>query len=213
MEEKKFKFSTAFLVVIILIIIVGIAYLFVQNMELTNKQQQGEKQIQTLQEKIQEFENKISNTNTNVETNTITENQVQQTEQNVVQNNTITPAQTQTQTTTETIDYTGTYRRVNGDTAIISKNVNGELILSFNNYNYKLNVNEKRTDGSITIFDSKDELDRWFIYYYPVGTNLALSEKEGDPETSYKASDNTKIRLLFNGSSQEFLSDIFYKVN
>ncbi len=205
MEEKKFKFSTVFLVLIILIIIVGIAYLFVQNMELTNKQEQGEKQIQTLQEKIQEFENKMS------DTNTVTENQVQQPlEQNSVQNNNISPAQTQT---TQTIDYTGTYKRTNGDTAIISKDVEGNTIISFNNNNFKSNINEKRNDGSVTIFDSKDELDRWFIYYYPAGANLALAEKEGDPESNYKASDNTKIRLIFNGSSQEFLSDIFYKVN
>ena len=207
MEEKKFKFSTAFLVLIILIIIVGIAYLFVQNMELTNKQEQGEKQIQTLQEKIQEFENKMS------DTNTVTENQVQQPlEQNSVQNNNIAPTQTQAQTT-QTIDYTGTYKRTNGDTAIISKDIEGNVIISFNNNNFKSNINEKRNDGSFTIFDSKDELDRWFIYYYPAGANLALAEKEGDPEQNYKASDNTKIRLIFNGSSQEFLSDIFYKVN
>lgn len=200
MEEKKFKFSTAFLVLIILIIIVGIAYLFIQNLELTNKQEQGEKQIQILQEKIQEFENKMS------DTNTVTENQVQQPlEQNSVQNNNIAP--------TQTIDYTGTYKRTNGDTAIISKDIEGNTIINFNNNNFKSNINEKRNDGSFTIFDSKDELDRWFIYYYPAGANLALAEKEGDIESNYKASDNTKIRLIFNGSSQEFLSDIFYKVN
>ena len=205
MEEKKFKFSTVFLVLIILIIIVGIAYLFIQNMELTNKQEQGEKQIQILQEKIQKFENKMS------DTNTVTENQVQQPlEQNSVQNNNIAPTQTQT---TQTIDYTGTYKRTNGDTAIISKDIEGNTIITFNNNNYKSNINEKRNDGSFTIFDSKDELDRWFIYYYPAGANLALAEKEGDIESNYKASDNTKIRLIFNGSSQEFLSDIFYKVN
>ena len=205
MEEKKFKFSTAFLVLIILIIIVGIAYLFIQNLELTNKQEQGEKQIQILQEKIQKFENKMS------DTNTVTENQVQQPlEQNSVQNNNIAPTQTQT---TQTIDYTGTYKRTNGDTAIISKDIEGNTIINFNNNNFKSNINEKRNDGSFTIFDSKDELDRWFIYYYPAGANLALAEKEGDIESNYKASDNTKIRLIFNGSSQEFLSDIFYKVN
>ena len=207
MEERKFKFSTAFLVLIILIIVVGMAYLFVQNMELTNKQEQGEKQIQTLQDKIQEFENKMS------DTNTVTESQVQQTlEQNTIQNNNIAPTQTQVQTT-QTIDYTGTYKRTNGDTAIISKDIEGNTIINFNNNNFKSNINEKRNDGSFTIFDSKDELDRWFIYYYPAGANLALAEKEGDPESNYKASDNTKIRLIFNGSSQEFLSDIFYKVN
>lgn len=207
MEEKKFKFSTVFLVLIILIIIVGIAYLFIQNLELTNKQEQGEKQIQILQEKIQEFENKMS------DTNTVTENQVQQPlEQNSVQNNNIAPTQTQAQTT-QTIDYTGTYKRTNGDTAIISKDIEGNTIINFNNNNFKSNINEKRNDGSFTIFDSKDELDRWFIYYYPAGANLALAEKEGDLESNYKASDNTKIRLIFNGSSQEFLSDIFYKVN
>lgn len=207
MEEKKFKFSTAFLVLIILIIIVGIAYLFIQNLELTNKQEQGEKQIQTLQEKIQEFENKMG------DINTVTENQVQQTfEQNTIQNNNIVPTQTQAQTT-QTIDYTGTYKRTNGDTAIISKDIEGNTIINFNNNNFKSNINEKRNDGSFTIFDSKDELDRWFIYYYPAGANLALAEKEGDLESNYKASDNTKIRLIFNGSSQEFLSDIFYKVN
>ena len=205
MEEKKFKFSTAFLVLIILIIIVGIAYLFIQNLELTNKQEQGEKQIQILQEKIQKFENKMS------DTNTVTENQVQQPlEQNSVQNNNIAPTQTQT---TQTIDYTGTYKRTNGDTAIISKDIEGNKIINFNNNNFKSNINEKRNDGSFTIFDSKDELDRWFIYYYPAGANLVLAEKEGDIESNYKASDNTKIRLIFNGSSQEFLSDIFYKVN
>ena len=205
MEEKKFKFSTAFLVLIILIIIVGIAYLFIQNLELTNKQEQGEKQIQILQEKIQKFENKMS------DTNTVTENQVQQPlEQNSVQNNNIAPTQTQT---TQTIDYTGTYKRTNGDTAIISKDIEGNTIINFNNNNFKSNINEKRNDGSFTIFDSKDELDRWFIYYYPAGANLVLAEKEGDLESNYKASDNTKIRLIFNGSSQEFLSDIFYKVN
>ena len=207
MEEKKFKFSTAFLVLIILIIIVGIAYLFIQNLELTNKQEQGEKQIQTLQEKIQEIASKMG------DINTVTENQVQQPlEQNTIQNNNIVPTQTQAQTT-QTIDYTGTYKRTNGDTAIISKDIEGNTIISFNNNNYKSNINEKRNDGSFTIFDSKDELDRWFIYYYPAGANLALAEKEGDPESNYKASDNTKIRLIFNGSSQEFLSDIFYKVN
>lgn len=207
MGEKKFKFSTAFLVLIILIIIVGIAYLFIQNLELTNKQEQGEKQIQILQEKIPEFENKMS------DTNTVTENQVQQPlEQNSVQNNNIAPTQTQAQTT-QTIDYTGTYKRTNGDTAIISKDIEGNTIINFNNNNFKSNINEKRNDGSFTIFDSKDELDRWFIYYYPAGANLALAEKEGDLESNYKASDNTKIRLIFNGSSQEFLSDIFYKVN
>ena len=207
MEEKKFKFSTAVLVLIILIIIVGIAYLFIQNLELTNKQEQGEKQIQTLQEKIQEFENKMG------DINTVTENQVQQPlEQNSVQNDSIAPTQTQAQTT-QTIDYTGTYKRTNGDTAIISKDIEGNTIINFNNNNFKSNINEKRNDGSFTIFDSKDELDRWFIYYYPAGANLALAEKEGDPESNYKASDNTKIRLIFNGSSQEFLSDIFYKVN
>ena len=140
MEERKFKFSTAFLVLIILIIVVGMAYLFVQNMELTNKQEQGEKQIQTLQDKIQEFENKMG------DINTVTENQVQQTlEQNTIQNNNIAP--TQTQTTTEAIDYTGTYKRTNGDTAIISKDIEGNIIISFNNNNYKSNINEKRNDG------------------------------------------------------------------
>ena len=149
MEERKFKFSTAFLVLIILIIVVGMAYLFVQNIELTNKQEQLEKQIQTLQDKIQEFENKMS------DTNTVTESQVQQTlEQNTIQNNNIAP--TQAQATSQTIDYTGTYKRTNGDTAIISKDIEGNTIINFNNNNFKSNINEKRNDGSFTIFDSKD---------------------------------------------------------
>jgi len=222
MEEKKSgKLLIIILILFILILIMGIAYLIFQNMELMKKQKQGESQLQTLQNKTQELENKI-NTNKSV----TEENTIEQTQQNTIQSNTtknITeesvtqqtqPNNVQNTTTTRKDDpnYVGTYKNSSGEIATISKKAD-DYYLNFNNNSFKFNMNVKNNDGSIIIYDSKDEFDRWFVYLYPAGVNLKLAENEGDKESSYKATDSSKIRLLLNGSSQEFLSDVLYKID
>lgn len=225
MEEKKAgKILIIILILFVLILIIGMGYLVFQNMELIKKQNQGEAQLQTLQNKMQELEKQ-----TNTEKGVTEENAVTQTEQNTIQSNMTnsitkenvtnqtqqTPQNTTSTTTTtkkDDLNYVGTYKNSSGEIAIISKKSDGYYV-NLNNNNFKINMNEKKNDGSIVIYDSKDEFDRWFVYLYPVGVNLKLAENEGDEVSNYKTTDSSKIRLLLNGSSQEFLSDVLYKIN
>ena len=218
------KLSTAILILLILILIVGVAYLIFQNMELSNKQIKTEEQIQTLQNKTQEIENKIttnsenlveSTTSTTAENmieSTSTENTVENAVEQTQQNNS---SQSQTNQSSNGSYYLGSYKNSSGKTMSIVKNENGIYYITLaNNNTFNVNSNTKQADGSIILYDSKDANDRWFIIIYPIGANLSLAEEEGITDDAYfKATDNTKARLIVKGSSQLFISDVYYKAD
>ena len=201
-EKNTSKLGIIILILLILILMVGIGYLYLQNLELTNRQEQGDTELKTMQSKIQELENKVSDT---TNTNIIEDKQVQQIEQNTVQNN--------IQVSSTDTSYVGNYKSNEGENTAILKSEAGDFYLKLDDKNVKINLNQKRNDGSLLIYDNMDNTDRLQVYLYPIGINLNMPVNEGDTEANYKPTDNTKVRLLFNGTSQELLSEVFYKVN
>jgi len=200
MEEKKtinVRLSTAILVIIILALIGGLVYFVLQNKDLKKKQLQSEIEMQSLQNKttaeIQDLQSKAQELQKTIdEIRNITSN----TEENKTPN-----ASTQN-TDSEKQQYVGIYKNKRGDTVKIAIDNNGELYFEGEGKNYKIDLNNKKDNGYIVIYEAGENEFDASTYLYPVGVEDEISKTKD------------KVRILLNvGSDFSLEYSVCYKVD